>query len=424
MLQGGGASWRKLLRAPNIAAYLVSYASDTLGDLLWFVTLSWVVTGNARLAAAILFLAGVPALLLMPLGGALVGRVGVARVAMVTLSIRTFVMLVWAAAIVYSWGPPTLVLPILGVLLGCIDGLHRPAVEAWPVAIARAERIKGAQTTLSGMERFVGRLCQFAAGLIGGYLIHAGGVGTPALVASGLFILSLGLFRYISLRVRAPLPDRTVQIRGSVKKELSELLLASREGRRVIRSHPVLSRVLPAQGAYNALTNGLTLAAIPLKSHAAGWGVSGFGWTFSAWGVGLFVGNVFVFNLLDRTGHKVRVGVTLTAVVGVLVIAFGLMQSLPLAAATMLLAGVASGPVGPALSGYFKEFSASREHDQGALTGIQTMALDGMEPVGLLVVGGLVALFGAAVGCSIVGLGMIVTAAWAIRPEAVKVATS
>lgn len=407
-------SVRQVLGLRLMRPYMVAFLLDTLGDLLWYVTLGWVAARASTPAAAglILCAGAVPALLLAPFGGVLIGRIGAGRATLLTMTARTLAMLVWVIAI-WRGSSPLVVLAVLAFVLGCIDGLHRPALDSWPFDIAGDT--EGVMTSITAIERVGGRLAQAVAGLLGGFLLSRAGLNGPTLAAGAMFLLSLIVFAGLSRRVPAPAldPDAAAET----------LLAGARGGFSAVAAHPVLARTLPVHGLFNALTAGLTLAILPLKANAEHWDAAEYGWMYAAWGVGLLVGTLTLLGAVNKLHRKVALALVLVSTTGVLCILFGLTHSAPVAVVLIGAIGLLCGPIGPSLGGYLRE-SVKDRADRGPIVGVQSLALEGVEPFGFLAVGALAAVFGITGGCVAIGSLILAMGLWALAWPGVRSATS
>lgn len=402
----------------HLRVFLGAFFLDTFGDLLWYVTLGWVAgrAPNGAIAGLIICAGALPAMLLAPLGGALMARIGTAKATLYTMTARSLVMVAWIVAIAVD-ATPLAVLPVLAFVLGCIDGLHRPALDTWPMDVstdASGHVSEGVQSRIAGLEGVIGRLAQMAAGLAGGFLLNAWGLTAPTVVAAAAFVIALGVFRYLMTRMYP---------HGSQSETGESMLKAAKGGFGSVRSHPVLSRTMTVHGVYNALTAGFALAGIPLRVRALGWDVSRFGVIYAWWAAGLLLGSLLFLRYEKRVSHKVRVSLGLVVAAGCLCALAGLTDSYPVMIVDAALLGLVCGPVGPGLRGYLRETIKNRA-DRGPIQGVQSLAFDGTEPFGYFVVGALIAVAGASVGCVVTGILIVGLGIWALSGAEVRAAVS
>lgn len=406
----------QVLRSPKISWYLAAYVLDCIGDFMWFVTLGWVAarSSNGLISGLILCSGAVPAAGLMLFGGALIDRFGTARTAIYTMTARALVMIVWTIAIMSS-AAPLLVLPILAFVLGCVDGLHRPALETWPTVLA-GER---AQTTIFGLERLGTRAGQIVGGITAGLLIAHWSIAGPSAVAAAAFIAALLIFCRLA---RQTVREETVGSVGAAAPSPSLAALA-KSGVRDVRQHKVLSRTVPVHSGFNAVTAGLTFTVLPIKAHELQWSATVYGLLFAAWGGGLFLGTIVLLRMVGRIQHKIAMALVFVAAAGCLIIALGAIRSAPAAVVCAGVLGLCGGPVGPSLGGFLRQ-EAMTTGSRGAIQGVQAFALDGVEPLGFLAAGALVAAAGVLWGCGVLGLALIAAAAWALASRPVRGMTS
>lgn len=405
-MRSRAASWREV---PRIRRYLGGFGADSVGDLLWYLSLAWAAgrIGNGW-GGVILFAGVAPTLVLAPLGGALVDRVGVTRAIRWTLVARAALMVAWAAVLFagVQVGPGVLVAAALA--LGCIDGLHLPALETWPLTLGGSGP-PGAQTSIFAAERTITRTAQVAAGVGAGELLARWGAAPSALVAGGLFLVALLLFVGLG---PAPLDgDEAAGAGGD-----DGLWAGARRGIAVVAGDRVLRRTVAAHSGVNLLTGGVTLAGLPLWISQNGWSARWFGAAFASWGLGLLAGTVLLLRLLSRVQRTVLLGLSAGIVTG-LALAVAVLSGRPWpAVAAVGVAGLACGPLGPCLGGYLREQIVDSP-DRGAVTGFQALALSGLEPFGYLAVGGACALWGAQTGIVAAGLAVAGLCGWALLDD-------
>lgn len=399
----------QVLRFNHVRTYLSGFLLDSVGDILWYLTLGWVAARapNGLVTGLILCAGAAPAAALMLFGGAIIDRIGTGRAACYTLAARAAIMLIWIVAVGAHLAPLTVV-ATLAFFIGVVEGLHRPALETWPTALLPPE----GQTSALGLERLGGRAAQIAGGVLGGWLLSAWSLSGPSIVAALAFAIALTVF----VRLTNAVPTRAPDVETG-----SDLLAAARGGLRAVREHPVLSRTLPAHGLFNALTGGLSLTAFPLKAHALHWSGAQFGALYAGWGVGLLLGTMALLRLVNAVARKIRLAAVLMGAAGVCAAGIGLSDRFFVVLMLAAVLGLCCGPVGPSLGGYLRAVAMSRVNT-GAVQGAQALALDGVEPFGYLAVGGLVAVAGIAGGCTIVGIVLVGLCGWVLAARSARLA--
>ncbi len=392
---------------PRIRRYLAGFGADSVGDLIWYLSLAWAAgeTGHGW-GGAILFAGVAPTLVLAPLGGALVDRVGVARAIRWTLTTRASLMAGWAVVLSSGLQTGPAVLLVAALLLGCVDGLHLPALETWPLTLTAGE-LPRVQTSIYAAERTITRTAQVAAGVGAGELLARWGAAPSAWVAGALFVVALMLFAGLSQARPEPEED----LAGG--SEYAGLWSGARRGIAVIAGDRVLRRTVAAHSWVNLVTGGVVLTGLPLWISQNTWSARWFGATFASWGLGLLLGTVLLARFLPLLRRTVLWGLGSGVGTGLAMAAAVLTAKPWLTLAAVGVAGLLCGPLGPCLGGYLRERIVDSP-DRGAVTGFQALALSGLEPFGYLAVGAVCALWGARTGIMASGVAITAICLWSL----------
>lgn len=403
--------WKDTLQLPSIRLFLTGYVLDAVGDLVWFVSLGWLAArSHGGVGAGVIpFLGAAPAAALMLFGGALVDRWTPGRTVMVTTSVRTVLLLGWCAAIL-AGVPLVVALPVAALSLGALDGLHRPALDTWSTLLAPAE----AQTTMAGLERMAGRFAQVVGGFAGGWLLESW-AGAAGLVTAVLLAGALMVFRRLKVGHTVPL--------ATVSGPAESVWGSVRGGWSLVRSHQALRRTMPVHGLFNAITAGMTLTALPLRATERGWSAGSFGLIYGSWGVGLAIGTVALLRGLQRRGRRVRLALMLVGASGALCACLGVASRPWTTAVAAGVFGACCGAIGPILTGFARD-AARRATNTGAVLGVQSFALDGLEPLGYLLAGVLVSSLGTSKAFMLAGAAIVVLSGYALSSRAVRSARS
>lgn len=396
----------------RVRRYLAGFGADAIGDLLWYVSLAWVAAQVGRgWGGAILFAGAIPSLILAPFGGVLADRLGVGRVIRWTLAARVVAMAGWAGIVASGTDIRPALLLAAALLLGCVDGVHLPALETWPLTLADdADTIS--QTRIFAAERTITRSAQAVAGLGAGELLARWGPVTPALVAGGLFFAAALLFARLG----------RLAVCDSPAEPGAGFVAGARRGLTAVVRDPVLRRTVPSHSVVNMLTGGVMLVAMPLWMARHGWSARWFGAAFTCWGLGLLAGTLMLLRVLPRLRRTVAAGLSAGILTGLALLAAIWSDRPTVTIAAVTVAGVSCGPLGPCLGGYLRERIVDHP-DRGAVTGFQTLALSGLEPVGYAVTGAVCAAAGPTAAIAACASAVILVCGWALTTAAVLVAT-
>ncbi|WP_265442587.1 MFS transporter [Flexivirga meconopsidis] len=354
---------------------------DVTADSMWYLMLGWVAASasNGLVTGVILAAAAIPQVAFILVGGLHTDKYGAGTIVRRTTPIRLALFLLWSVIAIVALDVTRFVAIIaVSLLVGAVAGFHDSAMSTYPTEYL----VPAARGTAVSVERVAMRAAQAAGGFLGGLLLGGGGVSAPTVGAAAcLLIVALLLSR---LRHHARIPDAPMP----EGEEAPELTI--RAGFDFVRRHPVLSATIPAQGVVNLVNGGALMALLPIKAHRMGWGAGDYGAAIGSAGLGITLGTVLSLTLTRlSTRARTLLGISLTIITCLAVSTIGIADSRAAAATTAFVIGLAVGPVGPLLTGY------AREQTPAALVGrvmsILGLVTVGIEPLGSLLTGGLVA---------------------------------
>lgn len=336
---------RALPRSRDSGLWLFGYAHSLVGDQIFYVALTWTAVQlmSPAMVGLVLVLGSVPRAVVLLAGGVLVDRIGPKRIIIVSDVLRTLVMV--AAAVLLGVGlDGTLLIGVLAVVFGFVDGIFLPAVGAAPAFVTTL----AGQTRLQAIRTIVYRGAPMLGAPLAGALLVAFGTGTTFGVAAFLFaasVVALSLTRMTRPPAESPL---TASV-GPPTSIFGEV----RDGLRLIWSDRRLRVVVLVIAILDFGFAGPTTAGVPLLAAEQGWGPGGIGWVLGGFGVGA-VATAAVLAWRRPTAHAgvvAAVGLTLMAlgVLGIGVVGSLLPRSaheVALAGACGALAGVGTGLFG------------------------------------------------------------------------------
>ncbi|MFD3536847.1 MFS transporter [Streptomyces sp. NPDC058664] len=374
-------------RDPQVLRWLGAYTASTLGDSVYYLSLSWaaVSSGTPAQAGLVMAVSAVPRALLMLVGGVIADRLGPRRVVIASDTVRCLVAL-GLAAVFFLASPGLWALALVALVFGVVDALFMPAVGALPPRITARDQLARVQ----GMRGIAQRLGPVIGAPLGGLAIAVGGSATAFGVAGILFALSLPLLAALKLR---PLPgtdgttgDGTDGVTGD-GTALGDLV----DGLRYLRRHSVLGPMmivvlLGDLGFAGPLNVGLTILA-----DQRGWGASGIGWILAGFGTGAGAASL----LLTVKGRIPRAGAVLgwTIVLGAVAIG-GLAHTplLPVAVGLALCVGLLAGLSG-ALCGAVVQTACDPAY-LGRVSAVSGLGSLGIAPLGFPLTGAAIGLWG------------------------------
>jgi MFS family permease len=403
LLTSPRSPWRAL-RRPSYAAWSVANLVSNTGTWLQLVAQNVLVlqlTGSAALAGVCATASAAPALLLSPLGGALVDRwpkrviAGVGQAVLGLVAALTAV-LAWQEAL----SPAVLI--AMAVVSGAVVAIDAPATALLGNELVVPEDVPSA-ISVGQVITTVGRV---GGAALAGVVLATGGVAVAYAVNAVSFLFVTAVIAGLP-SVRPGVAER----RRAPRSPREDLL----GGVRWLRGQPALLLLATVSGLATLLARnyGLMLAPITLTSlHAGG---AGYGAVNVALGVGATVGAVLAGRLrsprvrlavvLAVAGAGVQVAVAGAPVLGVLLAGAALMSCLESVAGTVSATLLMTTPP---------------EEVRGRVMGAWGTVATFCGMVGPIVCGGLLSLLGprlglAAGGALFLGAVLVVARAYQVR---------
>ncbi|MFD8585029.1 MFS transporter [Streptomyces californicus] len=386
----------------NVLRWLAAYTASVMGDVVYFLVLSWSATrATGPSQAGLVIAAGaLPRAVLMLGGGVLADRFGPHRVAVASDATRCVVILAAAVSVVLM--PPSLWLLVpVALVFGVVDAVFMPAVGALPPRITAPEQLARVQ----GMRGLSIRLSNAVGPLLAGVALAAGGAAGAFATAGTLFALSLAVL--LTVRVSA-LPPTDRQAAG--RAEL-------RDGLRYVRRHRVLAPLVAVIGLSEMCFSGPVAAGLVLLADERGWGAAGMGWIASAFSVGAAAAALLltVRARVPRAGPVLSGALCVTAAGAV---ALGHAPALPSAVAFGGLIGLANG-ITATVTGALVQTETDPRY-LGRVTSVTTLFSLGLAPVLFPLVGVTVAVWGAAMFFTVCGGICLVAALFSVSAPALR----
>ncbi|MFG3321831.1 MFS transporter [Streptomyces sp. NPDC048171] len=325
------AAERPAHRDPNVLRWVAAYTVSMVGDMVFYLALSWaaVQNGTAAQAGIVTAVSAVPRALLMLGGGVVADRFGPRRVVIGSDAVRCGTVLA-VAAVLFVTDPGLWLLALLAVVFGTVDAVFLPAVGALPARITTKDQLARVQ----GMRGLGIRFAAVVGAPLGGLGVAMGGSAAAFACAGLLIALSVPLL--VSVRVRELPPDEATPRDGTTAwRDL-------RAGLRHVRRHRVLGPLmitiaLGDLGFVGPLNVGLTLLA-----DERGWGASGMGWVLGGFGTGAGVA-ALLLTVRGRVPYAglVAAGAIIPGAAAIAALAYA--PGLPVAVGTAVLVGLLTG---------------------------------------------------------------------------------
>ncbi|MEV7220546.1 MFS transporter [Streptomyces sp. NPDC056353] len=385
-------------RDPNVLRWVGAYTASMVGDMVFFLALSWAAVQNGTPAQAGLVTAvsAVPRALLMLGGGVVADRLGPRRVVIGSDTVRCVTVLA-VAAVLFAADPGLWLLALLAVVFGTVDAVFMPAVGALPARITGKDQLARVQ----GMRGLAIRFAAVVGAPLGGLGVAVGGAAAAFAFAGLLIAVSVPLL--ISVRMR----DLPADDAGAARETTAWRDLVG--GLRYVRRHRVLGPLMVAialgdLGFVGPLNVGLTLLA-----DERGWGASGMGWVLAGFGTGAGVAALLltVRGRLPRAGC-VAAGSIIPGAAAIAALAHA--PGLPVAVGTAVLVGLLTGLSG-AMCGALLQTQSDPAY-LGRVTAVGGIVSLGIAPLSMPLSAAAIGVWGTgpvfAVSAAVCGLGGVV----------------
>jgi len=334
---------------PHVVRWLIGLATSLIGTHIYLVTLAWVAVQTTTPAnvGLILVAGAIPQAALLLIGGVFVDRIGPKRTIIASDVLRTLIMAVFAFVVAGGDVSP-LVLGVLAVMFGVVEGFFLPAVNTAPRYLVRDNSI----TRVVAAATIVGRGAEFAGAPIGSWLLIVASAAVAFSVNAALFAVSVAMLAITRMAIppsaqgetassdlgapTAEVPDAETSSTPSTMSVWADLMA----GIRLIRSRRTLATLLIVVFVAELGFSGPIMAGVPLLAHETGWGVRTIGWVLGGFGLGAAAAAGFLAwrKNIRRTGPAALTGLT---AMGFSVLGLGILPALGLpASAAFAIAGL------------------------------------------------------------------------------------
>jgi MFS family permease len=325
--------WRAL-RRPSYALWSGANLVSNVGTWLQLVAQNVLVlqlTGSAALAGVCATVSAAPALVLAPVGGALVDRWSKRVIAGVSQTVLALVA-VLTAALAWQDSLNPAVLIALALASGSVAAIDAPAMALLGNELVPPEDVPSA-ISVGQVITTVGRVVGAA---LAGVVLATGGVAVAYAANAVSFVLVTAVIALLPA-VRPGIAER----RRAPRSPKEDLL----GGIKWLSGQPALLLLATVSGLATLLARNYGLLLAPITLVALGAGGAGYGAVNVALGVGATIGAVLAGRLrsprvrlavvLAVLGAAVQVGVSAAPALGVLLAGAALMSGLESVAATV-----------------------------------------------------------------------------------------
>jgi MFS family permease len=401
-----------VLRLRNFKLLWLGEAVSLIGDQFYLIALPWLVlqmTGDALAVGAVLALAGIPRAIFMLVGGALTDRFS-PRVIMLVSNLLRLGLISLLAVLVIGGIIQLWMLYIFALLFGLADAFFYPAQSSIVPQIVAEKDLQTGNAIVQGtaqLSLFLGPV--LAGGMIALFAGRASdtaslrGIGLALGVDAATFLISAVTLWFI----RLPRPSTNEKANPA-----ESVLSAIKEGLIYVLQDETLRIFFLVVAAISTLLSGVFAVGIPvLVNTRFVEGAVALGLIMAAFGAGSLLGTGLA-GLLPKPpqGHLGTMLLLGTAVMGLALISFAFVHSLPLAILTSLVNGIADSYVVIMFITWLQ--LRTPEAMLGRMMSLLMFASVGLAPVATAVTGALLDLnlTGVFLGAGILLLGIVLLA--------------
>jgi MFS family permease len=377
-------------QSPNFRRYFPGQVISMIGTWIQMVAQGWLVleiTSSAFDVGIVAAASTLPTLFLSLLGGVIVDRYPKRAILLLTQSAA--MILAFVLGIFAMTGTVTLwIICVLSFLLGCVNALNVPALQAFLSEIVERDQLASAiamNSAIYNVSRVIGPA-------IAGFLISVTGTGVAFLVNGVSFfavILSLLSMKDLSRPVRSKIAVHP--------------LLAIRDGLRYSWEHPLIRTIVFFIAVISIFAWSYVTMLPIIAKHTFGMGASGLGYLYGVSGLGSVVGTVLV-SIYSRVIDRLVFIAGGTILFSVALIGFTFTTVVPVAFFFLFLSGFGLVAAVSTLSATIQ--STVDDRFRGRVMSLYMMVFMGFMPIGNLEIGYLSEHFGTGIA---IRIGCIVT---------------
>ncbi len=318
--------------------WLIGLGTSLVGNHIYLVTLAWVaVQTTTPVNVGLILVAGaIPQAALLLVGGVFVDRIGPKPTIIASDLLRILIMIVFAIVVAGGDVSP-LLLGVLAVMFGLVDGFFLPAINTAPRYLVPRERI----TRLVAAKTIVARGAEFVGAPLGSWLLVVASAMAAFWVNAWLFAVSVVFLAFTRMALPQDAPGQVAppDPEPSSNKSGGSVWADLLAGIRLIRGNRTLTTLLIVVFVAELGFSGPMMAGVPLLANETGWGVRTIGWVLGGFGLGAASAAALLLwrRNVHRTGLAALSGLT---VMGLSVLGLGLLPALGLpASAAVVTAG-------------------------------------------------------------------------------------
>lgn len=357
-------SFFQLLRMRNFRLLWGAGALSAVGDQFDLIAFPWlvlVITGDPLAVGAVMAVGGIPNVVFMLLGGSLVDKFSPRAILQLSNALRIALSMVLAALILTGFFELWLIY-LFAFFKGISDSFYYPAQMAIVPRVVPTEQLRQSNALIQTTVELGGLIGPILAGGIIAFFGTGGGAATLAMTSMpnpqesagadltgiGLAFAVVGFVILVSslllgrIRLEQQSPESADE-----KMEDGGILKSIGEGIRFVRADAAMFTMFLLIVGIELLVEGPFIVGLPILADAKlGEGALALGVIMSAYAGGSLFGSIFAGTLPAPKRRFGPILVVLFAVSGLLLMPFGFLGSMWIAAALALVIGTTEGYAG------------------------------------------------------------------------------
>ncbi|MFC4560181.1 MFS transporter [Virgibacillus kekensis] len=306
----------ELFKLKNFVMYWLGYLFSAMGDAIFILVVSWYIvekTNSGTMMGTFLLFVGVPRVVLMLVGGAVIDRFSPRIVMFISDLIRGIVLFIFAWLSITD-GLQIPVLFGLGSIFGVVDAFYWPSVTAIRQRIVKEHHYTQSNSVLTG----TWQISAIIGPLLGGTLISLIGFGWSYSVTGLLYLISAVTLFFINLLPRQVSVDTT-----EPRKNMFSEMVA---GAKFVRNSPLLL-VIVGTALFGNMAMSTVTVGLPFLAKEYQVGAEGLGQMSASLGLGGIIMSILLSVVIIIKKPQPRIMMAVLFLQGLIILLIGFTQN-------------------------------------------------------------------------------------------------
>jgi len=355
--------------------------------VVWFILQS---THSEQALGILVVCQVIPSLLLLPFSGVIIDRQDRRHLCMALDAIRGLIILT-VAVLALTHHVQVWHVFLMNVLVSTGFWMFWPTINALLQELTPDSELAHSNAAL--LAGFQGGW--LIAGALVGFVYNRIGLGGILLIDFATYGFSIACYAFV--REGRHVVAQAVRVHaGAVRQFWHEL----QDGFRFVAARTTVKLVGMTWALFVCSMQVTSVVAAPISDRVLHAGAVGYGWMNAGWGIGAFIGSVMAANLIHRFGWKGAIPASM-AVLSLCLYGLPFSTVILLAAALFLIAGIARGVGGIALSSTMMELIP--KHYMGRVQNLFSLFAIAMQIAVAPLIGGAAQYHSLILGTSVIG---------------------